>query len=329
MKVRDVCKLRQISVINESTPIIVPSFSSRGFPFIGNIHSDTKRYLSKASLVSAFDIYYSSIFEDEIYASDVLFIDSGGYEAKPVPDFAEAYIDERSSRGWSRDNYEAVLGRLQPLSQLVVVNYDYAAPQAIKIQVGFAKELFQKFPNYATNFLYKPEVQGTNLIGVDSLINNIPLIDSFSILGITEKELGNSLFDRCRNLLQIRTALLNAGVEIPVHIFGCLDPSVMIAYFLCGADIFDGLAWLRYTIEDGLVAYHSTATLLREEWSITEDDLLITRWLSNLEYFENLNRGMKRFCRTRSVSEFSINQNLIMKVLSLVKLLGIEVDGGS
>lgn len=329
MKVSDLCKLRKISVINESTPIIVPSYSSRGFPFIANIHNDTKRYLSKSSLVSAFDIYYNTISEDEIYASDVLFIDSGGYEAKPISDLTEAYVDERLSREWSRDRYEIVLRKLQPFSRLVVVNYDYTNPQPITTQVDIAKELFQKLPDCATNFLYKPEVQGTNLINLDSLISNIHLIDSFSILGITEKELGNSLFDRCRNLFQIRTALLDARIEIPIHIFGCLDPSIMIAYFFCGADIFDGLAWLRYTIKDGLATYHSTATLLREEWSITENDLLITRWISNLEYLENLNRGMKRFCRTGAINDLPINQNLMTKVLLLAKLLDIDVNGGN
>lgn len=328
MKVSDVCKLRQISVINEPTPIIVPSFSSRGFPFIGNIYSDTKRYLSKASLVSAYDIHYNNIARDGIYASDILFIDSGGYETKPVPDLTEAYIDERLSCSWSKDNYEVVLASLQPLSQLIVVNYDYAEPQTIDIQVGLAQDLFQKYPNYAANFLYKPEVEDSDFIDLNSLINNIQLFKSFSILGITEKELGDSLLERCRNLVQIRAALLDAGVEVPIHIFGCLDPSVIIAYFLCGADIFDGLAWLRYTIEDGLVTYHSTATLLREQWSVTEGDLLMTRWISNLEYFENLNRSMKRFCKTGSANEFPINQNLMMKILSLVESSGIEIEGG-
>ena len=66
----------------------------------------------------------------------------------------------------------------------------------------------------------------------------------------------------------------------------------MVAYFLCGADIFDGLAWLRYTFDHGLVTYHSTATILKEQWCISEDDLLLTRWISNLEYLEDLTRSI-------------------------------------
>lgn len=327
MKISESCKSREISVINVSTPIVIPSFSSRGFPCIGSIHNDIKRYLGKSSLVSAYDIHYGNISQDDIYASDILFIDSGGYEAKPVADFTESYIDGRLSSGWSTEYYEVVLEKLQPLSPLVIVNYDYSVPQPISDQVDLAKILFQKHPNYATDFLYKPEIEGVNLINLDALINNFQLIGSFSILGITEKELGDSLLERCRNLLQIRTALLEVGLETPIHIFGCLDPAVMIAYFLCGADIFDGLAWLRYTFDHGFVTYHSTATMMREQWCIPENDLLITRWISNLEYLEVLTRGMKRFCKTISIKEFPISQDILKKVLCLVKLSGIEIEG--
>jgi len=327
MRISEICKSREIPRINALTPVVVPSFSSRGFPCIRDIYNDTKRYLGIASLVSAYDIYYSNVAQDEIYASDILFIDSGGYEAKPVPDLTEAYIDERLSKGWSTEHYESVLEKLQPLSQLVIVNYDYVNPQPIAIQVDLANKLFQKYPGYATNFLYKPEAEDTTLVSLESLIKNIQLISSFSVLGITEKELGSSLLDRCCNLFQIRAALLKAGMETPIHIFGCLDPSVMIAYFLCGADIFDGLAWLRYTFESGLVTYHSTATMFREQWNISDDDLLITRWISNLEHLEALARGMKRFCRSGSVEEFPVNRDLLAKVVSLVKLSGVAFEG--
>ena len=328
MRLSEICRSRQVSAIATSTPIIIPSFSSRGFPYIGDIYNSTKRYLSKSSLISAYDIHYGNVSQDHIYASDILFIDSGGYEAKPVPDLTESYVDGRLSNGWSTDYYEAVLERLQPLSKLVIVNYDYSDPHPISDQVDLAKKLFQKYPNYATSFLYKPE-DSKSLISLSTLIDNIQLIKTFSILGITEKELGGSLFERCCNLLQIRTALLEAGLETPIHIFGCLDPAVIVAYFLCGADIFDGLAWLRYTFDHGLVAYHSTATILKEQWYIVEDDLLLTRWISNLEYLEDLTRSMKKFCKTGLVNDFFLDQSLLTQVLCLVKLSGIEFEGGN
>ncbi|MBD2636986.1 hypothetical protein H6G52_16575 [Limnothrix sp. FACHB-881] len=328
MRVSEICKSRQILTINTSTPIIIPSFSSRGFPFIEDIYNNTKRYLSKSSLISAYDIHYGNISQDDIYSSDILFIDSGGYEAKPVSDLTESYVDGRLSNGWSTDYYEAVLERLQPLSRLVIVNYDYSDPHPISTQVNLAKKLFQKYPNYAANFLYKPE-DGKSLINLGTLTNNIQLIEPFSILGITEKELGGSLFERCCNLLQIRTALLEIGLETPIHIFGCLDPATMVIYFLCGADVFDGLAWLRYTFDHGFVAYHSTATVLKKQWCISEEDLLLTRWISNLEYLEALTRSMKKFCKTGLINEFCLGQSLLTQVLCLVKLTGIEFEGGS
>ena len=327
MKVSEICKLRQVSIIDTPTPIIIPSFSSRGFPYIEDIFDDTKRYLGKSSLISAYDIYYGNVSQDDMYASDVLFIDSGGYEAKPVTDLTESYVDGRLSNGWSTDYYEAILERFQPLSKLVIVNYDYSDPHPISDQVDLATKLFQKHPNYATNFLYKPE-DGKSLVSLSTLIHNIKLIKPFSILGVTEKELGDSLFERCRNLLQIRTALLEAELETPIHIFGCLDPAVMVAYFLCGADVFDGLAWLRYTFDHGFATYHSTATMLKGQWCIAEGDLLLTRWISNLEYLECLTRSMKRFCKTGLADEFFLDKSLLTQVLCLVKLSGIEFEGG-
>ena len=144
MRLSELCKSRQVSIINTSTPIVIPSFSSRGFPYIGEIYDNTKRYLGKSSLISAYDIHYGNMLQDDIYASDILFIDSGGYEAKPVPDLTESYVDGRLSNGWSTDCYEAVLERLQPLSKLVVVNYDYSDPHPISTQVDLAKKTFSK-----------------------------------------------------------------------------------------------------------------------------------------------------------------------------------------
>jgi hypothetical protein len=67
--------------------------------------------------------------------------------------------------------------------------------------------------------------------------------------------------------------------------------------------------------------------MMRKQWCIPENDLLITRWISNLEYLEDLNRGMKRFCKTISIKEFPINQDILKQVLCLVKLSGIEIEG--
>ncbi len=48
-----------------------------------------------------------------------------------------------------------------------------------------------------------------------------------------------------QNIAKLRKALDKAGLNIPLHVFGSLDTVTTPLYFLAGADIFDGLTWLR------------------------------------------------------------------------------------
>lgn len=327
MKVAEMCRVREIPIIEVCTPLVVPSFSSRGFPALKDIYGSLKNYISKVSLVSAYDIHYQYLIKEDVYSSDTVFIDSGGYEAKLVADLTDAYVDDRHARSWSPDCHQVVLNSLQPFSQLVFVSYDHHEPQSISNQIESAQSLFQKYPGYASDFLYKPESEESRLIDLNTLIKNIHNIASFSILGLTEKELGNSLLDRCRNLLRIRSALQECGFQTPIHIFGCLDPIVVISFFLCGADIFDGLSWLRFAFVDGLAVYHSTATLLQEEWSYPEDKLLLAHWIRNLQSLDSLSKAMNRFFKTQRVDEFDLWQKFMPHVLHLVRTAGLEIEG--
>ncbi|MBD2186431.1 hypothetical protein [Aerosakkonema funiforme] len=302
MKVAEICRVREISVIDVCTPLVIPSFSSRGFPYVKDIYISLKKYLSKVSLVSAYDLYHEYLNMEEIYSSDVVFIDSGGYEAKLVVDLNDAYVDDRYAKDWTPDYHQMILNRWQPLSQLVFVSYDHETHQLISNQIESANSLFQKYPEVASDFLCKPESEGAKLVDVNSLIKNAHNLASFSILGITEKELGETLLERCQNLLRIRAALQEQGLQTPIHIFGCLEPLTVISYFLCGADIFDGLSWLRFAFVDGLATYHSTATLLQGEWSYTDNQLLWARWIRNLQSLESLSKAMSRFCKTQKMA---------------------------
>src|SRR5260221_13350584 len=44
--------------------------------------------------------------------------------------------------------------------------------------------------------------------------------------------------------------------DIPIHIFGCFDPQTIPYLFFSGADIFDGLSWMRYYFRDGHSFYY-------------------------------------------------------------------------
>lgn len=325
MKVSESCKQRTIRIAEARTPLLVPSFSSRGFPDISGIHESTRGEIFEASLVSAYDIGHGLLAGQDVYCSDVLFVDSGGYEAKPTYDPGEVYHDDRSGRPWSLEEYQTVLDGLSPLSQLVAVSFDHAGPKPFAEQVKDARTLFRTYPKYASDFLCKPE-QDSAFVDVDSLAREIDAVtESFSLLGVTEKELGGSMLERCRNLLRVRSALLEAGSEMPIHIFGCMEPLSIISYFLCGADVFDGLTWLRLAFSDSLPLYGQADVILRQEWSYRDEDLLVARRIRNLRTLRELNRAMIGYCDTRSVEEFSAWREQIPKVRCLVRAAGLDI----
>ena len=77
-------------------------------------------------------------------------------------------------------------------------------------------------------------------------------LSHFSIIGFTEKELGPSLLKRMTAIARVRRALKEVNLDLPIHVFGSLDTISTPLYFLAGADIFDGLTWLRYAFRDGV-----------------------------------------------------------------------------
>jgi hypothetical protein len=330
MKISEICKSRQISIIDVATPLIVPSFSSRGFSDVKTIYKLTRDYISDISLISAYDIYYELQGVD-INASNVIFIDSGGYETKPIKssinsDDVYALRDNYNLRHWSRELYETVIDNLQVLSQIAVVSYDdFNNYEATLSQINVAQSFFQKYPDYASIFLLKPENSKFQVINIDNLLKDAHHLNFFSVLGITEKELGSSILERCCNLLKIRSTLNEQNIHIPIHILGCLDPILIISYFLCGADIFDGLAWLRYAFVKGLTLYSSTAAVTQAEWNYTDKERDEIYSIKNLNSLIDLSRTMHKFNKTRMITEFSNWSNIMPQVLNLVESAGLKI----
>jgi hypothetical protein len=78
----------------------------------------------------------------------------------------------------------------------------------------------------------------------------------FDIIGLTEKDIGQPWFLGAAYIQELR-GLLDQSLEryVPIHVFGCLDPKTLPYLFLAGADIFDGLAWMRYYFHGGHALY--------------------------------------------------------------------------
>jgi len=315
-------KIRIVKKFGRSTPILVPSFSSKGFPHVKEIHYYLKQKLTDASLVSAYDLYYGHLQSDQIYESDILFVDSGGYETNKDSDISEVYGTLYLSKEWNENLFEEQVSKLKPVTDIVLVNFDYTRSISLEEQIERAKSLFNKFPEYASDFLYKP--QEKTLINVDNLIQKIELFSQFDIIGFTEKELGYSILERANNIFRIRKALDDAGLDVPMHIFGCLDPLTVVLYCLCGADVFDGLSWLRFSFKNGTPTYINHHALRNGLWERNDNEVKVISFAENLEVLSQLKNQLKKFINSSDWNDLGINneelyelKRILNKIISL------------
>lgn len=318
MDIKSMCKSRRIRKIDVETPLLVPSFSSVASEIlVKEVHEKLTDHVPMASLVSAYDLYYNSIDKEQIWVSEVVFVDSGKHEV----DFLKR-TRSKDLRAWSPSKYLEVISSLNPLTNVVLVNFDEKGP--LKEQITKATALFEKFPDYATCFLCKPTSERMNVVDLGGLVKNITLIESFDILGLTEKELGTSLLKRCQNLLKIRVALNTKNLTTPIHIFGCLDPLSVISYFLSGADIFDGTLWLKFSFHENIAIYVNNHPFLKGSWSESDSSVKASAYVLNLNELTHLMYHMRRFTQEYTFDVFRIKEEILSEVKDLTSTAGLK-----
>lgn len=293
----DLCRRRKIKSLDIQTPMLVPSFSSKGFADIGVAWEYFSRQIRDTLLLSAYDLFYGNINMPK-QGADVVFIDSGGYEATVEYDLAETIHTPYQPKEWDAERHCLALEKVDTLSALVLVSFD--SPQHdVRSQINQAREFFAKYPNCATDFLLKPH--RTAFIGPNLIDENFDELSSFDILGITEKELGETIQIRAFNLMNIRTMLNQKGIDIPIHIFGCLDPISIWLYSLCGADIFDGLSWLRFVYQENLPIYRNSWAVKNGYLTYNEINLKALGWQKNLIALSEQQTSMGKFMSRQDV----------------------------
>lgn len=126
----------------------------------------------------------------------------------------------------------------------------------------------------------------------------------FDAIGFTEKELGYSIFERMKAIARIRTELDKTNISIPIHIFGSLDTVSTPLYFLSGADIFDGLTWLRYSYTEAGALYLRNASALSHGILENDSDIPPKIWAENYITLLKLETKMKRYLREKKFAVF-------------------------
>lgn len=284
---------RAIRQVGMETPLLVPSFSSRGFPQVAGLYRNLRHDLYGVCLVSAFDVSTRRLDVELADVADLVLLDSGVYETKPIAVAADGYDPAPSDSAWVRNSYRDYLRAVGPNANVLAVSFDHYGP--IERQIELACEDFTYAPSAASDFLVKP-ISTDALLDARCVAERAGTFSGFQVLGVTERELGDSLLDRCRTLIVLRDALAEAGGSTPIHVFGTITPGAVLSYFFCGADIFDGLNWLRFVYDGPELRPISEAALDDGEWEQPDELRFLRHSRRNLRVLRQLQDAMRSYC---------------------------------
>ena len=239
------------------TPLLLPSVSSRANLEIAKILETMSGFVNGPILISAYDFYYHPNPKSlDISFPDLIFLDSGGYECNKEQDISDIGLYKPESKDWDPSKYVDLISKWSVEIPTVLISYDHPSERKpIDQQINDANDLFDGKEKFLKEILIKPETPRSLRVKSENIIKHINSLKSFDIIGFTDKELGYSLLDRMINLAKIRKALDENRIIKPIHIFGSLDPITTPLYYIAGADIFDGLSWLRFIFHDNNTYY--------------------------------------------------------------------------
>ncbi len=182
---------------NFETPLLLPSFSSKGFPDLKKMIRVLEEYIAGPVLISAYDVNYKLIQKKIRFSSQLLFIDSGGYECSSLVDFVNQNIGIYKPKKWNEKLFYKTINMLLEDDVLkVIISYDHPRTrQSLSTQLSSTYELFKRLGakrDFVKEILLKPEskCKDEQLLPIDKIIKNINKFEPFDIIGVTEKELG-------------------------------------------------------------------------------------------------------------------------------------------
>ncbi len=306
------------------TPLLVPSFSSKGFSrsstrgeskdgkYVSGLHKQfaaVGEYITDTVLISAFDVHHGYLPTPEKLpnSAELLFLDSGGYEVSDYMDLSDIEEPIPKKEVWTEALYREVLAKWPAEKAVVFVSYDHPDERRdFAGQVKAARELFRPYSNHLRTLLLKPETTDQETINetLKTAMARAGELKYFDIIGVTEREVGNSPSTRMANIARLRLAMDDAGLaNVPIHVFGALDPLSATLYFMAGAEIFDGLTWLRYAYKEGRCVYtHNHGPL---QYGLLEKDkgVRALTQVDNLRELAKLQGTLREFKHTKNFAK--------------------------
>lgn len=178
-------------------------------------------------------------------------------------------------------------------SNIILSSFDNAG--SFCDQIISAYQLKKQFYNVTIDFIVKINFSISELL--QSIRENYILLNEFTILGFTEKELGCTIQERLLNLISIRRCLTNCHWYGYIHIFGGLEPNLTKLFYYAGADIFDGLSWQRIRYENNSTLYDPNRYIV----SYDEYDNKLIMMIDNLSYMQNLSNILSTSIDNRKI----------------------------
>jgi queuine/archaeosine tRNA-ribosyltransferase len=210
-------------------------------------------------LVSAYDVWRHYESDRTFVAGvnrfkqseDVLFLDSGNYEASRKSDHRAAdNVD-----GWHKKAFRTTAMRLSPDLVFAYDKYPLIGEADCDVERIVKEFCFddramhgRDFPLCPIIHLTRQPTNGLSEFAARVVASVAKELDPL-MLAIPERELGDGLMQRVRTVRDIRNALNELGKYYPIHLLGTGNPITIVALAAAGADSFDGLEWCR-TVAD-------------------------------------------------------------------------------
>lgn len=202
-------------------------------------------------LISAYDLekreeYNQKDFIKNIVAykesGGVILLDSGNYEKC-----------RNNNKYWSRKKFHDLVKSIPYDLMFCFDEYDLKqdiAELAAEIIESVAKDQQQTSVPVLPIVHTRIDDDGEYIFdSLPELVLQVAKSLSPSLVAIPERELGDGLLERIKNIVKIRTLLNSLTYYQPIHILGTGDPIAIPFFIAAGADSFDGLEWCRKVVD--------------------------------------------------------------------------------
>ena len=315
-------QVRRVHKLEVGAPLIAPSFSSRGFPHISDIWEEFQHKLYGVCLVSAFDVAGGRIPWDVTDAVNIVIMDSGLYETRNGSlESSDSTVPPSVSK-WNRKQYHKIAKGIGESGNAILVNFDHAG--ALEDQIERASEDFSFAPHAASDFLVKP-TDVTEWVNIPKLSQHSEVLKRFDVIGIAAREAGDSFLKRCSSIVMLRDLLNDAGLDTPIHVFGAINPYEVLAYFFCGADIFDGLNWLRLAFRSGGSVPIDETAMEDMKWNLPDWELHAVQCTYNLTLLFRLQEAMRGYAESGALESLAEEFPLACQAARIAEIAGAEI----